>query len=304
MGKPVKDRLTEFSVYHRDGDGECNAIVLKKYAEKRRLGKRDKFDLSYFFSVVYCCESGIILFNNIDCIKEDPIGIAKLLKKDMIFQSDRKYMKMRNCFENAMKFWTENLQTDTINKYVNQGILDLQKAIDEVEKWYMFGRFSAFLFLETYATLMDLEVTDTTIDWPNGDTATSGLLNLSGKDQEAEAFDKTGKLTESTQKMDAMLEKVREVIRKVGGDTNTTKIETSLCAYRKFYKGTRYDGYYLDRMLEELNLYCNKKEYDDITKDLFGIRKKCFKSDFLGELHGWSGVRKEQKKLYMEYGII
>ena len=90
-----------------------------------------------------------------------------------------------------------------------------------------------------------------------------------------------------------------------GLDANPTKLETSLCAYRKFYKGTRYNGYYLDRMLEELVYFKrNYPEYDKITDELYDIRSKCFQHDYLGEYHGWFGVRKELKKLYKEYGAI
>ena len=81
-----------------------------------------------------------------------------------------------------------------------------------------------------------------------------------------------------------------------------TEVETSLCAYRKFYKATRYNGYYLDRMLEEINVM--RGDYPEIISEVLDIRKHKFSPKYLGELGGWNGVRPELKKLYRETGII
>ena len=298
VNKSLAERLEEFCIYHRDGDGECNAILLKEYADAHRLKAKDRFDLAYFFSITYCCESGVILFLN--------RGMdLYALKEDMIFQSDRKYVRMKDYFERLIYQWQNSLSHYDTTKWFENGVLSLEKAIKYVKKWYMFGRFSAFLFLETYATLMNTPVTNTTIDWEHGDTATSGLLNLFGHDEYATDFDRKGILQVPVDKMDGYLRKTAENVKLSGGDPNTTKIETSLCAYRKFYKGTRYNGYYLDRMLEELVWYQRERpQYIRLTEELYNIRKAVFDSDLLGELHGWGGIRKENKKLYMLYGII
>lgn len=298
VNKSIAERLEEFCIYHRDGDGECNAILLKEYADANGLKAKDRFDLAYFFSITYCCESGVILFLN--------RGMdLYALKGDMIFQSDRKYVRMKDYFERLIYQWQNSLSHYDTTKWFENGVLSLEKAIKDVEKWYMFGRFSAFLFLETYATLMNTPVANTTIDWEHGDTATSGLLNLFGHDEFAADFDRKGILQVPVDKMDGYLKKTAENVKLSGGDPNTTKIETSLCAYRKFYKGTRYNGYYLDRMLEELVWYRRERpQYIRVTEELYSIRKTVFDSDLLGELHGWNGIRKENKKLYKEYGII
>lgn len=304
INKSVKERIQEFAVYHRDGDGECNAILLREYANRHNLSRRERFDLAFFFSITYCCESGIILLANKEQIQYYQAEFEQL-KRDMIFQSDRKYIKMKDRFKKLLDFWRVHLQKYDTYKWFIDGVLNLDTAISDVEKWYMFGRFSAFLFLETYATLLDAEVSNTCIDWINGDTATSGLLNLFGDDSYANEFDKNGILKISIKEMNTRFNQVASAIEETGGDTNTTKMETSLCAYRKFHKGTRYNGYYLDRMLEELNWYQkNRCQYQYLTYELFKIREKIFPDELLGEKHGWTGIRKEAKKLYVRYGII
>ena len=303
--KTLKERMDEFVTYHRDGDGECNAIVLKAWADKNNLSAGDRFDLAYFFATTYCVESGIILYKNRDSIANEPEKTAELLKPRMIFQSDRRYVRIQSRFANMLKSWSKTVVKSNPSWWMDNSTLDLNRAISTVEKWYYFGRFAAFLFVETYSTLLGCKTTDTTIDWKNGDTATSGLLNLFGYDVEANVFDREGQLLLAPDKLDGLFSSVVFSAEKVGAETNTTKLETSLCAYRKFYKGSRYNGYYLDRMLEELRWYQKEKpEYAGITDELFAIRGRCFPHDMLGELHGWEGVRRENKKLYQEYGII
>lgn len=302
--KTLQERMIEFCLYHRDGDGECNAKLLTEYANRHELSDEERLHLAFFFSITYCCESGIILFNKREDILSGKIT-SEMLKQDMVFQSDRKYIKMGKRFNGVLELWKTKISSYDNSRWFNGGVLDLKEAIKDVERWYMFGRFSAFLFLESYATMIGVAVSNTTIDWKHGDTATSGLLNLFGDDALADEFDRSGVLKVPVDKMDARLLTLSKNVEKTGGDTDTTKLETSLCAYRKFYKGTRYNGYYLDRMLEELVWYQKfKPEYSDITGELYKIRRALFSDEMLGELHGWTGIRKENKKLYMLYGII
>ena len=77
-----------------------------------------------------------------------------------------------------------------------------------------------------------------------------------------------------------------------------------MCAYRKFYKGTRYNGFYLDRQLEEIYHFKKQPVAADIVKDLIILRRKLFDDKYLGEVGGWKGVRKECKTLYQRTGKI
>lgn len=147
-----------------------------------------------------------------------------------------------------------------------------------------------------------MKMNDSSIDWKHGDTATSGLLNVFGQDVAADNFDKTGRLSVGAETMDKWLMAVREEVIRAGGDGSVVKLETSLCAYRKFYKGTRYNGYYLDRMLEEV--YAMRERYPEITARILEARKACFQARFLGESGGWRGVQKHMKTLYKNTGII
>ena len=302
--KTKDERMTEFVIYHMNGDGECNNVVLKEWAKRRNLNMQDRYDLAILFSITYCVQSAIILFEE----QKKNGGLYKNqisnLKPHILFQSDRKYMKMKDNFERAVEDYQNNhkLVDDFLYKTKENGVINLKKAIKYVSSWVMYGRFASFLFLETFVELTGIDIENTTIDWKNGDTATSGLLNVFGYDDEANNFDKTGRLPFNTISMDKMLYMVINKTEQMGGDSNVTKLETSLCAYRKFYKGSRYNGFYLDRMLEEI--YLMEREYPKISRELIEIRNKCFDSKYLGEIGGWRGIRKELKKYYINTGNI
>lgn len=302
--KSVKERIFEFVHYHIAGDGECNNVVLRSWAENHGLDLQQKYELAYFFSVTYCVESAIILFENRFELFKDISSWIKANKANLLFQSDRKYVRMRDSFERCIKYFAEKISSASafVENVSENGKIVLRKAIPYVSSWEMFGRFSAFLFLETFVELTGIEAENATIVWKDGNTATSGLLNVYGYDKQADDFDKSRRLSLSSEKMNDMLKTLLRFISSSGGDANVTKVETSLCAYRKFYKGSRYNGYYLDRMLEEIILL--KDSHPEISNELLEIRRKNFNWKYLGEIGGWNGIRRELKKAYKETGII
>ena len=299
----LEKRWNEFINYHINGDGECNGIVLKKYADNHRLTMNQRIELAYMFSVTYCVCSAIVLLNEIDQIEADVDAWIKENKSKIIFQSDRKYIRMKDSFKRVLLFYFSN------KKRIHEifdccGVIDLNKLIPEVESWVLFGRFSAYLLLETVAWLLGSKIINASMEWENGATATSGLMNLYCYDLEADEFDRKRTLQSPFNQtvMQAMADPLLEDIKQFGGNNNITMVETSLCAYRKFFKGSRYNGYYLDRMLEEILFM--KKNYPDITEEIIKIRYESFDKKYLGEIGGWTGIRKECKRLYRDYGII
>lgn len=301
--KSVGKRVDEFVQYHINGDGECNTVVLVEWANKHNLNLQERFELAYFFSITYAVESAIILFESREKVLGDINTWVRENKRKIVFQSDRKYMRMKDSFEQCLLWFKRNRSVEAfLSKVQRDGVIDLETAINFIEGWTMFGRFSAFLFLEMFVNLIGAKIENTTIDWKHGNTATSGLLNLFGYDKAADAFDKTGRLAVPAEKMDEYLETLICMIEKAGGSTNVTEIETSLCAYRKFYKGSRYNGYYLDRMLEEINAM--KNDYPSVIKEVLDIRRQKFDTKYLGEMGGWCGIRPNMKKVYRETGLI
>lgn len=298
----LEKRLREFVDYHIHGDGECNGIVLRGYSDRHHLSADEKVDLAFMFSVTYCVESAVILLKKQEEVFRDIDAWVAQNKTKLIFQSDRKYIRMKDAFNKCLAFYKSNRLR--LRRIKGLKVLDLSYWIPEVESYPYFGRFSAYLYLETIAQLFDMQIINAKMEWQNGATATSGLMNLYCYDDEANVFDRERKLREpfTEDVLQAMVEPVLWDIAASGGNSNITMVETSLCAYRKFFKGSRYNGYYLDRMLEEI--YAMQKNFPEESQELFEIREQKFDKRYLGELGGWRGIRKECKTLYRDRGII
>lgn len=301
--KSVQQRIDEFCRYHRDGDGECNNVVLREWAKRHCKDLQELYELTYFFSITYCAESAVVLFRDKRQVFSHITQWVAENKRNLVFQSDRKYIRMKDSFERCLKsFESISNVEDFLRKVTDNGVIILAKAVPYVSSWELFGRFSAYLFLETFVNLTGYPIENTKMDWKLNTTATSGLMNVYGYDIAANNWDKYKVLAIPEEELDKMLLALQGKIAMTGGSTNVTEIETSLCAYRKFYKGSRYNGFYLDRMLEEI--YAMNDKYPEISAELFEIRQQKFPAKYLGEVNGWRGVRKEMKKLYIKTGMI
>lgn len=303
--KPSYERMREYVHYHNTGDAGCNEVMLAAWADKHGLGVEGRFELAYLFSLTYCVASGVYLFCHRDEIRRDPLPFADQAKSRLIFQSDRKYVRIGNRFERALEQFSHGLPgaKHLVDEISGAGAIRLTEVISVAQGWWYFARFSAYLFAEALSAMLRLPVENTVYDWKHGDTATSGMMNLFCHDEEADEFDRSGHLMVPVEALDGYLDDTISNIRASGGDGNLAVVESTLCAYRKFYKGSRYNGYYLDRMLEELHLIKSINQDIDVN-ELFELRKQCFPARILGEASGWSGVRKPLKKHYIKTGRI
>ena len=102
-----------------------------------------------------------------------------------------------------------------------------------MRSWFFFGRYAAFLFLEVYCNVFKPDWTDdVAFGWETDENYTKGAILLAG--------------SASRDALDQFLERARRDT----GD-NAFAIETSLCAVEKIKKGTRWNGYYSERMLAD-----------------------------------------------------
>lgn len=302
-------RLREFVWYHLHGDGDCNGQVLHAYAQENALSRQDCFDLTYFYATTYCCVSAIFLLQNRGRIRANYVAFAEEYKRKLIFQSDRKYVRMLNNFRDMLSTWVKMLDKrvqDFDGAFVNGNMIDTKKALLGIEKWFFFKRFSAYLFVETYCDILLIEASRAKGMDYEGDSMTfaGGLFYCFGMDNEARFVQERHKLPTDAATFEELLRELQEAVKAAGGDDNITKLETSLCAYEKFFKGTRYNGYYADRMLEETLKMMGNMEFRSAAQAVMRARSKTISHKYLGERNGWNGIRKEQKKAYRENGRI
>ena len=182
------------------------------------LSEWDAFRLIYFYTMTYHIPSAL------DMLLQGERNMKKLQ-----FRTDRRYVRCNGAYDRLL---TE-LTSDKF--YRLQQVRTTSEAYKEVRSWFFFGRYAAYLFLEVFMNVFAFAkqwTDDLFPDWEADENYTKGAISI------VQSNEKTA--------LDKFLVRAKE-------DTadNVFALETSLCAVEKFNKGTRWNGYYTERMLKE-----------------------------------------------------
>ena len=216
----------EYIAYHKKGDAGAEERMIASLASHLHLSAWDAFRLVYYYSMTY----------------HIPSALRLLLEKNVTryhceFRTDRRYVRCNGAFDRMIQ---------ELRPTMLQQLLDCnttQEAYDIVRKWYFFGRYAAFLFLEVYYHCFKPSWKDNLkYGWESDENYTKGAISIVNSNKR--------------EHLDEFLEQVKRDT----GD-NSFAIETSLCAIAKFDKGTRWDGYYTERMLKEAD---ESREYKNL----------------------------------------
>lgn len=208
----------EYIAYHRQGDAGVEERMIASLCLYYHLSEWDAFRLIYFYTMTYHIPSALAM------LLDGERDMRKLK-----FRTDRRYVRCNGAFPRLLKELTFDKFTRLLKVHTTQ------QAYEEVRSWFFFGRYAAFLFLEvfmnTYACAK-LWKDDVRYGWEYDENYTKGAISIV-QSNERTALDKFLKQA------------------KKDTEDNAFAIETSLCAVAKFIKGTRWNGYYTERMLED-----------------------------------------------------
>lgn len=315
-------RLKKFVEYQHEVPS-IHYRVLGEYVKKFHLSKDDAVMMCWFMSCTY---------NEITCVFLHEKFLWKMLtpqtvkgycesfwaeyKEDLIFGSSRVYAKSMNWFPVLMEKFIRRTK-----KHPYKWLLRLEQKdpadtyytiVKELEKFPYVGRFARDLFMESIMYLQDylyMSIYEPSIlDWEKCSNLTSGILNIFYMDEEANEFDKTGKIPDNISK--AQLSEYLNIVRKSIQNTYPEQADDinmfvgKVCSFRNLFKNSRYGGFHHDRELGWLIEY--EQKYPDLNpvwQELYNLRSEMFSHRFLGELHDWSGIRKERKKLWLQKGL-
>ena len=219
----------EYIAYHKRGDAGVEERMIASLCRHFKLSDWDAFRLIYFYTMTY----------------HIPSALAMLLDgerdiKRIHFRTDRRYVRCNGAFPRLLAGLTKDKQQRLA------AVKDTQSAYDEVRSWFFFGRYAAYLFLEVYCNVFSPDWVDNVeYGWEKDENYTLGAISLTRSAEKAE--------------LDKFLNRARKDV-----EDNAFAIETSLCAIAKFTKGTRWDGYYTERMLEE----AKESKYADLIYSL------------------------------------
>lgn len=208
---------SEYIAYHRRGDAGVEERMIASLAKRLCLSPWQTFKLIYFYTMTYHIPSALRLLLHPESTKQ----------QDLFFRTDRRYVRCNGAYDRLLKELNPRMLSDL------QGCKTTEEAYNNVRKWFFFGRYAAFLLLEVYYNCFRPDWQDNLrFKWEADENYTKGAVHIIG------TSDRTA--------LDAFLDRAKK-------DTadNAFAIETSLCAVAKFIKGTRWDGYYTERMMQE-----------------------------------------------------
>ena len=208
----------EYIQYHIGGDAGVEEKMIASLSKHFGLSRWNSFRLAYYYATTYHIPSALQLL----CNHRTP-------KNELKFRTDRRYVRIGDTFDRIMSQLSPSL------------LEELDKATTTTEQykvvsdWYYFGRYAAFLFLEVWAKLSGKQIID----------------DLALKFEQGENYTKGAEIVAETQN----LEKLTAFIERAKIDTkdNVFALETSLCAVAKLKKGTRWNGFYTERLLDDVS---------------------------------------------------
>ncbi|MBR5276835.1 MAG: hypothetical protein IKU35_06845 [Bacteroidaceae bacterium] len=207
----------EYIRYHLGGDAGVEEKMIASLSTYFRLSRWDSFRLAYYYTTTYHIPSALKLLRN-----------HNTPKSELKFRTDRRYVRIGDNFSRIMKQLSPKL------------LEDLDRATTTTEQynivsgWYFFGRYASFLFLEVWAKLSGKQIID----------------DLALKFEQEENYTKGAEIIAGTQEKAALT----AFIERAKTDTrdNVFSLETSLCAVAKLKKGTRWNGFYTERLLTDI----------------------------------------------------
>ena len=207
----------EYIRYHLGGDAGVEERMIASLSAYFKLSRWDSFRLAYYYTTTYHIPSALKLL----CNHNTP-------KSELKFRTDRRYVRIGDTFTRLMAQLSPKLleQLDRATTTTEQ--------YNVVSGWYFFGRYAAFLFLEVWAKLSGKQIED----------------DLALKFEPEENYTKGAEIIAQTQDKAAL----SAFIERAKRDTNDNvfSLETSLCAVAKLKKGTRWNGYYTERLLSDI----------------------------------------------------
>lgn len=311
-------RLHKFVEYqHRVRS--IHPITLCEYSNRKNLNEDDCIFLSWLLSVTYSEITSIFLFEKIDWKTMTPEFLEEFWtehKSTLIFGSARKYAKSMDWFVPLMNSFleiTDRKPKEWLRQFVTEDSVETYQNIEKfIRKVKYVGRFASDLFLEMLIAFNKIGRINIVLeqplelDWKNCANLTSAVFNILYMDEEADLYDKTGRVDDKhIPLLNKEIQNIQKTIqeRYPEQESSIPLVIGKLCSYRNLFKSTRYGGFHHDRQLGNIIQYEKNYPQDKQIWDMcYDMRSYLFHESLLGEKGGWTGIRKERKKLFVQEG--
>lgn len=279
-------------------DGEVYQLM-RPYAKNRHLTLEQRLWLAVIYGLSYSCTTTMRFLEEFPTISEVKPKTVKSFwkseKSSLWFNPDKRYLKNNDQVIPAIRSIIQcshgNLESYLV-PLLKTGFDVTYKEI--TKRWQYFGPHGTYLFFDAiYGMSPEFYTDPENLDWKNcGHTVAEGMAHLLCEDEmiETKSYD---------------IPRFNKQVNKIASHFKCPKmiVESNLCFFRKLFKGSRYLGYYADRDLEECLATADILE-NKYHINVWDLRQKTTQDDLRGEIHGWSGIRKEKLKEFLLTGEL
>lgn len=257
--------------------------VLKYSLDSLKLNTEHKIWCILLYVAYYQIGSGFKAFEEYPFVEVPESCLSLPCETER--RNHRLASRLRQHFEsiNEVNYWNGSLfdyfsKGFSINKRENWLLLN-----DRLMKFWGNGRWAGYKTAEIFMKVLDFNVEPTDMGHNGASGSRRGLELL---------FDNvpTGNTENEIWKLDKLSEQLVQTMNNRGYHATLETAETSLCDFNSKTKGRYYTGIDIDKMQIAIKEVPSK--YTDL---LFEARKETLPNEFLGELNGWDGVRKDVK---------
>lgn len=310
-------RLDEYLRYHvesaRVGDIDPSYSMLRYVCDRFELNEEQRYWLAWLYAMTYCGASAFYAYCEFPDYENVDVGRMRRWwdsrgRQEIICQTDRRWVRSSSMFVPAFESYRamithglarhgeERDPSRTQHEFFSYfqdnwstPELRYEALYDVCSTMYSFGQFALFLYLEALHTVTPIRLCPTDLDLDRAWSCRNGLYYAYGRDdlvRDAETRIEPGR-HELTGQMWADL---RRRLSELESPPTVWQTETLLCAYRKWHRGKRYVGYYLDRQASEIAKMSDKVRRGIWWELLWQYREETFPHDMLAERADFDAV--------------
>lgn len=301
--------------------GDCDPAypALCYLADRFEFNEEQRYWIAWLYACCYCAATVYYIWSEFPDYENVDIKRLELWWKQnkgrLLFQTDRAKVKNFDLFPKMFLSYREHVgesQKGTFEGLLGRTPWETYENLYEFSsRFFYFGRYSLFLYLEAMNRLTGLPMEPTGLNLREAESCRNGLCYALGKDEWVKFHGKKGwsLKEEEWDYLQDMLQKLRVQLLAENQflPSDFWNIETSLCAYKKLFWQKRYLGYYIDRQGVEINWMEEHVPEGVDWSVLWDFRREFFHRSLLRldeEGKEEVGIRRERFKLFVETGRL
>lgn len=299
-----QSRVSEYYDYHElmygIGDIDPGYEMLRYVCDRFEVNPEQRYWMCFLYAATYSVATTYYIYNrfpDFECVDLADMGRwwDAEGREACIFQSDRSWIRSRNQFVQMVQSYRDNLGGSPQAHHF-MGLLaespaaTYRNCFESMGEVFQMGRFALFLHLEAIHVVTGFGIEPDGLDLRRAESSRNGICYaigrddlLTGKDglQRQLTGDELEFLAGQLQSIIAALK-----IRNPSHRTDVWNVETTLCAYKKYKRGKRYPGYYIDRQGGEIAKMMGKVKDGVDWSPLWDYRQESIDCSHLAEALG------------------